>query len=191
MYMKKILLMDFGSRFTEDIKNVLNELNISFDCVKHDYNFNELSNEIAGIIISGSKDSVYDNGRRCDGRFLRTGVPVLGLCYGHQLVNDDFGGEVAKAKVSEMDVQIEIEIDVDNPLFDGMNHTQKVSMFHNDEVTKLGDGFISLAHGQNCKYAASYNKEFNIYSVQYHPECKTYADYSKEYFANFAKICKI
>ena len=72
-----------------------------------------------------------------------------------------------------------------------MNKVQNVSMFHNDEVSKLGQGFICLAHGEDCKYAASYNKEHKIYTLQFHPECNKYSDYSKEYYYNFASICGI
>lgn len=183
--------MDFGSRFTGDIQNILEKLNINFETVKHDYDFSLVNEDVKGIIISGSKDSVYDNGRRCASEFIRSNIPVLGICYGHQLVNDELNGEVKKSLTPEMDKQAEIEIDVDNPIFEGMNKIQKVSMFHNDEVVRLGEGFISLAHGKDCKYAAAYNAELNIYSLQFHPECKTYADYSEEYFSNFAKICRI
>ena len=183
--------MDFGSRFTSDIANTLKQLNIEYDLVKHDYDFSLLSEDIKGIIITGSHDSVYDNGRRCDSKFLRCNLPKLGICYGHQLVNDDFNGVVEKALHPEDDKKVEIEIEVDNPIFKGMNKIQNVSMFHNDEVVKLGDGFISLAHSKDCKYAASYNKEYQIYALQFHPECEKYADYSKEYFTNFANICGI
>lgn len=189
--MNKLLVMDFGSRFTKDIERVLNKLSIPYELVKHDYDFSLLSSDIKGIIISGSKDTVYDGGRRCQSEFLRCNLPILGICYGHQLSNDEYNGEVARAEIPEMDKKVVINIDVDNPLFKGMSKIQNVSMFHNDEVVKLGDGFICLAHGENCKIAASYNKEHNIYTLQYHPECDKYADYSEEYFSNFANICGI
>jgi len=188
-YMNKLLILDFKSKFTNDICETLNKLNINYDLVEHDYDFSNLSSDIKGIILTGSKDAVYNGGKRCDKRFLRCGLPVLGICYGHQLVHDDFGGEVIKAPVSEMDKQVKLTIDVDNPIFNGMSIEQNVSMFHNDEVIKMGEGFICLAHTSDCKCAASFNKEYNIYSLQFHPECKTYADYSEEYFTNFAIIC--
>ena len=109
--------MDFGSRFTADIENILKQESISYELVKHDYDFNLLTDDIAGIIITGSKDSVYDNGRRCDSRFLRTGLPVLGICYGHQLANDDFNGVVEKAKIAQMDIKVKMYVDIDNPIF--------------------------------------------------------------------------
>lgn len=187
--MKKILLINFESRFTNDIQNILKKINIEYQLVKHDYDFSNLDEDVKGIILTGSHDAVYDGGRRCDSRFLRAGIPVLGICYGHQFANDDFNGEVVLSKTPEMDKQATVTIDVDNPLFDGMNKVQKVSMFHNDEVIKLGEGFVCLAHDDDCKYAAAYNEQYKIYTVQFHPECNTYADYSDEYFYNFAKIC--
>lgn len=183
--------MNFGSKFTLDIQKILEQLNINYQLVNHDYDFSNVNDEIKGIIISGSKDTVYDGGRRCDSRFIKSKIPVLGICYGHQLVNDEFDGIVSRAKISEMDKQVELIIDVDNPIFEGMKKVQNVSMFHNDEVIKLGEGFMSLAHTNDCRYAASYNSKYNIYGLQFHPESDKYSDYSKEYFINFAKICNI
>ena len=189
--MKKLLILDFESKFTQMIVNTLEELKINYELVKHDYDFSNVDDSVKGIILTGSHDTVYSGGRRCQSEFIKSKIPVLGICYGHQLVNDEFNGEVRKAVVAENDIEVEITIDVDNPLFDGMNRKQKVAMFHYDEVVKLGDGFICLAHGENCKHAASYNKEYNIYSLQYHPESDKYGDYHSAYFVNFAKICKI
>lgn len=189
--MNKLLLMDFGSRFTNDIRSILEELNIEYDFVKHDYSFSNLGENIKGIIISGSKDHVYDNGRRCQDEYFKSRIPILGICYGHQLCNDAFDGKVIKSLTPENDIQSQLIIDVDNPIFNGMKNKQNVSMFHGDEVSILGKGFISIAHTKDCKYAASYNKKYNIYTLQFHPECDKYSDYNKEYFSNFVKICGI
>lgn len=189
--MGKLLVLDFGSRFTADVEKVLSENNINYVLQKHDFDIANMDKDIKGIILTGSMDSVYNNGRRCQSEFFKAGLPILGLCYGHQLSNDEFGGEIKKSLTPEIDKSVEVTIDVDNPIFEGMNKVQKVPMFHNDEVVRLGEGFINIAHSKDCKYAASYNKELNIYTLQYHPEYKKYADYSKEYFINFAKICEL
>lgn len=189
--MKKILVLDFGSRFTKNVDDILTKLNINHEIVKHDYDFSMVNDEIKGLIFTGSKDTVYDGGRRCQSEFIKNNIPKLGICYGHQLINDELGGTVAKATIPEMDKQVKVVIDIDNKLFEGMNKIQNVSMFHNDEVTKMGEGFICLAYGDDCKIAATYNEKYNIYTVQFHPECETYADYSEEYFSNFAKICGV
>lgn len=185
----KILLMDFGSRFTNRIENVLNKLNIKYQKVKHDYDFSLLDNSIKGIIITGSHDTVYDGGRKCQSEFFRSGIPILGICYGHQLANYEFNGKVKRAKVKQSDCKIRLHIDIDNPLFYGMNKQQDVSMFHGDEVVELGEGFVCLAHADDCSIASTFNEKYQIYTVQYHPEYSDYADYCEEYFLNFAKIC--
>lgn len=187
--MKRILVLDFGSTLIKDIKDRLDECHINYEAVNYDYDFSNVDDDIKGIIFSGSPKTVYEGGPRCQSEFMKSKLPKLGICYGHQLLNDEFNGTVEKARVSEYDKKIELTIDVDNPIFEGMNKIQNVSMYHYDEVTKLGEGFINLAHTPDCKYAAAYNAEYNIYSTQFHPESKTYADYTNEYFINFAKIC--
>lgn len=189
--MKKILVLDFGSRLTKEVTEVLEQLNINFELHKHDYDFSNVNDEIKGIIITGSLDSVYDNGRRCQDEYVKSNIPVLGICYGHQLSNDILGGTVIKSPTPEMDKQVELTIDVDNPIFKGLNKKHMVAMFHNDEVDKLGDGFVCLAHTDNCKYAAAYNEKYNVYTLQFHPESYDYNDYRLEYFSNFASICGI
>ena len=191
LIMAKLLVLDFGSKFTNDVAEMLEKINISFELHKHDYDFSNVREDVKGIIITGSHDSVYDNGRRCQDEYLKAGIPVLGICYGHQLSNDIFNGEVIKSPTPEMDKQVELTIDVDNPIFKGFKNKHMVAMFHNDEVSKLGEGFVSLAHTDNCKYAAAYNEKYKIYTLQFHPECDEYNDYRQEYFANFANICGI
>lgn len=189
--MNKLLLLDFGSTFTNNIEKVLFDNNIGFITKKHDCDISILDDGIKGIIISGSKDAVYDNGRRCDGLFFRSNRPVLGICYGHQLINDDFNGTVKKASVPEIDKKIVFNVEKDNPIFNGMNKEQNVAMFHGDEVVKIGDGFECLGHTNDCKYAATYNKDYNITTLQFHPECRKYTEFTDLYFINFAKICGI
>lgn len=189
--MKKILVLDFGSRFTKDVEKVLTQINVDYITRPHDFEFDNLTSDISGIILTGSNDAVYDNGRRCDKRFFYAGVPILGICYGHQLSNDEFGGTVIKSSTPEQDKAIDLIIDEDNILFDGMKKVHKVAMFHNDEVSRLGDGFVPIAHTKDCKYAATYNKKYNIYTIQFHAEYLKYSENGTEYFKNFMKICAI
>lgn len=186
--MKKILLFDNGSTLTGDIEKVLTRNNIAFQTVKHDFNCDSLD-EYKGIIFSGSRDAVYDGGRTVDIKFIKNDIPKLGICYGHQLCNYLLGGKVIKSPNPEYDVSKEFTIDVDNPIFEGMNKKHNVCMFHYDEVIELGEGFISLGHTDVCKNAASYNEQYKIYALQFHPESDKYNDYSDEYYLNFNKIC--
>lgn len=189
--MSEILLFDLGSYLTLHIKRVLDDFKVEYSCVDHNFKYEDLPSDVKGIILSGSPQTVYEGGIRCDSRFLTSKIPTFGICYGQQLCNDEYGGKVEKSLTPEFDKQAELIIDVDNPLFEGMDHVQGVAMFHNDEVTKLGEGFVSLAHTKDCKYAATYNEKQNIYTVQFHPEFEKYTKYSKEYFDNFLKICGI
>lgn len=188
--MKKILLFDFGSKFTNNVRNILDNHEVIYDFVKHDYAFKN-DKDVVGIILTGSKDAVYDNGRRCDSRYFNLGVPIFGICYGHQLCNDEFNGKVQKAEVSEMNKKVLLHIDVDNPIFKDIEKDNFVAMHHYDEVVKLGDGFINLAHTNDCKIAAAYNKDKNIYTVQFHPEDESMSQYCDKYFTNFFDICGV
>lgn len=189
--MGKLLVIDFESSFTKEVEEVLNNLNIKYNLVSHDYDFSLLDEDVKGIILTGSHDTVYEGGRRCQKDFFRSHLPILGICYGHQLSNDEFNGEVRKSMTPEVDKEAKFIIDVDNPLFNGMDREQSVTMYHNDEVVRLGEGFICLGHTDNCKYAAAYNAEYNIYTLQFHPEAKKYTQYREMYFTNFANICKL
>lgn len=187
--MKKILLFDNGSTLTADIEKVLSRNNIVYQKVKHDFNCDNLD-EYKGIVFSGSPDAVYDGGRLIDIKFIKNDIPKLGICYGHQLCNYLLGGKVIKSNNPEYDVQKEITITVDNPIFKGMNKKHNVCMLHYDEVIELGEGFIGLANTDVCKYAASYNEQYKIYSLQFHPEASKYNDYCDEYYLNFIDICE-
>lgn len=186
----KILVLDFESRFTKDVENILIQHHVDYKLVKHDYLFVG-EKDIGGIIVTGSHDSVYAGGRRCDSRFFRMHVPVLGICYGHQLINDDFLGKVTKAKVPEFEREVTLHIEKDNPIFKNIPNNNKVGMYHYDEVVELGEGFERLAYTDDCKYAASYNKEYGIYTLQFHPEDDKYSQYKDNYFTNFFDICGI
>lgn len=186
--MKKILVFDNGSSMTKDIESVLSRNNIAYQTVKHDFNCDSLD-EYKGFIFSGSPDAVYDGGRMIDIKFIKNDLPKLGICYGHQLTNYVFDGKVIKSENPEMDVQKEFTILVDNPIFNGMNKKHKVAMFHNDEVIELGEGFICLGSTDVCKNAASYNEQYKIYALQFHPECSKYNDYIDEYYINYNNIC--
>lgn len=188
--MKKLLLFEFGSKFTKNVQIILDRHNVNYDFLNHDFKYQE-DKDVLGIILTGSHDSVYDNGRRLDSKYFHMGVPILGICYGHQLSNDEFNGEVVKANYDEMNKKILLHIDCDNEIFKGINKDNFVAMHHYDEVIKLGDGFINLAHTDNCKIAASYNEDKKIYTLQFHPEDESMSEFSDKYFTNFFDICKV
>ena len=190
MHLKKIIIFDFGSRFTKNVKQICDKYHAANKLVSHDYPFVE-DEEIGGIIFTGSEDSVYASGRRCDSRYFNLDVPKLGICYGHQLSNDEFNGTVIKSLTPEIDVETKLYIDIDNPIFKGMDKIHNVAMYHGDEVVKMGEGFICLAHTDGCKIASTYNKEKQIYTVQFHPEDDKHGENGEKYFTNFFELCDV
>ncbi len=174
--MDKILILDFGSQYTMLIARRVRELsvyseihpfNISFDTIK-DF-------EPKGIILSGGPASVYDNGApKVSLDLFSLGVPVLGICYGMQLITDLFGGRVAGSAAREYGYA-EIEIDDDDPLLAELEDfisdgRLSVWMSHGDKVEVLPDKFYPIARSKNSPFGAIRNGAGTIYGVQFHPE---------------------
>ena len=182
----KIAVIDFESRFTKNILDKLDSINVDHYLFRHDVNIKELENFDA-LIFTGSYDTVYDGGRLIDPAVFEINKPIFGICYGHQLVHYLLGGKVDRAKTAELEpVEINME---DSLLFKGLPRIQKVEMHHYDEVVELAPGFRCIASENNCRFGASENKEKKIYTVQFHPEADN-NDYGKEIFENFIDIVK-
>lgn len=188
--MDKILIIDFGTDLVRNIPDILSRYGVGSELVDCSHSAADVGEDVKGIIISGAYDSVYDNGRRIDPKMFRIGLPIFGICYGHQLANDEFSGEVRKSSTPEWDILADFEILKDNPLFDGIPRGAKVKMFHYDEVARLGKGFVNLARNDSCRYLATYNEEYRIYTVQFHPEDRD-CEYGEIYFRNFMRICGV
>lgn len=123
-----------------------------------------------GIVFTGGPNSVYGDGAKlCDPEIFRLGIPILGICYGMQLIAAMQGGKVEHAPVSEYGAT-EARVDPDAPLFSGMEPVQQVLMSHTDRVTALPKGFRTVAKTINCPIAAFENSEKRLYGVQFHPE---------------------
>lgn len=150
---------------------------------------NSRTPEIKGIYITGGPSSVYaENAPLCNMEVFELGVPVLGICYGAQLLAQHFGGEVGSLGVSEYG-GVTMDADVTSPLFDGVAKTTTVWMNHNDSVKKLPDGFIGLASTKNCPYAALSNADKGLYGIQFHPEVR-HSECGFAVLKNFVhKIC--
>ena len=189
--MKKIIVVDFSSKTYQLILNILEQLNVSYIKADHTLKLEDIDKEVSGIILSGSPDNISDKVgfRTIDSRIFDANIPILGICYGHQLSNYLLGGKVIKSNTPE-DGLVEFNIIKDCPLFKDMPNSQLVHMSHNDEVVELGSSFEKVGETKGCNYAASYNKDKNIYTLQFHPE---YDDNTcgKQYFINFLMICKI
>lgn len=180
----KIAIIDFRSHFTNKIGEALERTGAEYDYFPFDTK-SETIRDYDGMIFTGSYDTVYEGGKQADRSLFECGLPILGICYGHQLVHYILGGEVARSKTPE-DEPVRIET-VSSPLFAGLPASHIVSMHHNDEVVRLAEGFEKIAESERCFYAASQNIEKKIYTVQFHPE-DVGNEYGDEIFRNYLKI---
>jgi GMP synthase (glutamine-hydrolysing) len=170
-----ILVLDFGGQYCHLIGRRVREHQVYSEVVPHDITIQEIEAlkeqfNIKGLILSGGPLSVYEeNAPRCDPKILDLNMPVLGLCYGHQLIAYFSGGKVETAKKREYGVAYAI---VDKPVgvLKGLEKKEKVWMSHGDTVYALPDDYEVLAHTENSPVAAFKHKKKPIYGLQWHPE---------------------
>ena len=131
----------------------------------------EIKNEgYRGIIFTGGPNSVYEEGAAtCSKELFEMGVPVLGLCYGAQLMSHVLGGHVCKAPVREYG-KTDVFVKTDSPLFTDVSEKTVCWMSHFDYISKTAPGFEICAHTADCPVAAAENREKNLYAIQFHPE---------------------
>ncbi len=167
-----IIIVDFGSQYSELIARRIRELKVYSEVVPHTISLDEIQNkyQAKGIIFSGGPASVYDqDSPRINPEILQAGIPILGICYGMQLLAIELGGEVKKGKKQEYG-PASLLIDNNFDLFEGLWLETSIWMSHGDSVTKLPEGFHQLGHTENCINAAMGNPYKKIYGVQFHPE---------------------
>ncbi len=186
--MREVAILDYGGQYVQNIRRAFREMSIAAEIVSPDSTLDQLR-ESAGIVLSGGPYSVYqDAAPSVDTSLLRSGKPILGLCYGHQLIAHGLGGDVSGGKAGEYGFA-EIEITHQSPIFRGIESPQIAWMSHGDEVTKLPKGFVSLASTQGCPNAAMAHTRLPIYGLQFHPEV-SHTPKGWEMLANFAhEVC--
>jgi GMP synthase (glutamine-hydrolysing) len=188
--MEKILILDFGSQYTQLIARRIRELNVY--CEIHPYNkAPQLDESIKGIILSGSPCSVRESDPpTVDFKTWIGQVPLLGICYGAQLMAQLSGGSVLPSKVREYGRAILNSIDPNNQLLKGINHSSQVWMSHGDTITEVPPQFEIIASTDTVKVAAYKLKKEEVYGIQFHPEV-THSSDGKKLFKNFiVDICK-
>ncbi|MFJ5770963.1 glutamine-hydrolyzing GMP synthase [Psychrobacillus sp. NPDC093180] len=170
---EKIVVLDFGSQYNQLITRRIREFGVYSELHPHTVTAEDLKKMNAtGIIFSGGPNSVYDeNAFHIDPAIYEIGVPILGICYGMQLMSQHFGGKVEKASHREYG---KAEIDVKNAtaLFGQLPANQVVWMSHGDHVTVAPEGFEVIATSPSCEVAAMANEAENLYAVQFHPEVR-------------------
>jgi GMP synthase (glutamine-hydrolysing) len=185
-----ILILDFGSQYTQLIARRVRELNVLSLVENYDLSYEQVMEmHPKGIILSGGPSSVYQAGAPLpDKRILDSGIPVLGICYGLQVVAHLLGGEVDKSARQEFGKALLI-VDDSKDLFKEVGDVVKVWMSHADKVTKLPPGFVSIAHTENSPVAAIRSLDKKIFGVQFHPEV-VHTNKGKEILSNFVyQIC--
>jgi len=194
--LNKILIIDFGSQFTQLIARRIRELGIFSVIVNHKRanNLNAFNNKIKGIILSGGPLNVYDNNKfKFNRKILLLNIPVLGICFGHQIISKELGGKVKKSKFREFGLAQVKKVNNSQLIknFFNKKNTNNVWMSHADQVSKLPNGFKVIASSKNSKFTIVENHKKRFYGVQFHPEV-THTDKGKILLKNFLfSICNV
>ncbi|MDG6110970.1 glutamine-hydrolyzing GMP synthase [Lactococcus formosensis] len=188
--LEKIIVLDYGSQYNQLIARRIREIGVFSELMSHKVTAQEIR-EInpLGIVLSGGPNSVYDEGSfDIDPEIFELGLPILGICYGMQLISHKLGGKVESASESEYGVA-PIELKAKSELFAHTPETQDVLMSHGDRVVEIPEGFHVVATSPNSPFAAVENTERNIYGIQFHPEVR-HSVYGTDMLRNFAlNIC--
>jgi len=171
---EKILILDFGSQYTQLIARRVREAHVYCELHPFDMNLESIREyDPQGIILSGGPKSIYDAGAPAvEEALFDLGIPVLGICYGMQLLAEHFGGKVVPAGKREYGHADLVSKGTPGPLFDGffIDGKSPVWMSHGDHVDKIPDGFDIVSVTENAPVAAIQNVDRNLYGVQFHPE---------------------
>mgnify|MGYP000983428133 FL=1 len=188
--LEKIIVLDYGSQYNQLIARRIREIGVFSELMSHKVTAKEIReiNPI-GIILSGGPNSVYDEGSfDIDPEIFELGLPVLGICYGMQLMSYKLGGMVEAAGEREYGVA-PLQLTEKSALFAGTPEVQDVLMSHGDRVTAIPEGFHVVGISPNSPFAAVENTERNLYGIQFHPEVR-HSVHGTEMLRNFAlNIC--
>ena len=166
-----ILILDFGGQYNQLIARRVRECNVYSEVVPYDITIEKIKEKNPkGIIFTGGPASVYgEDSPRCAKEIFELGIPVLGICYGMQLMTHILGGNVARADKREYGAT-EVNIDNSSVLFEGFDTKNNFLMSHTDFVETVPEGFKNIASTDTCPNAGMENKERNLYGIQFHPE---------------------
>lgn len=189
-----ILVLDFGGQYCHLIARRIRENSVYSEIVAHDVSPAEIRSQrrkinVKGLVLSGGPQSVFQlDAPRINPTILELNLPVLGLCYGHQLLAYLAGGKVEPADKKEFGMAV-ATVDKAVGVLKGLKSREKVWMSHSDTVYDLGEKYEPLAHTENCPVAAFRHKEKPVYGLQWHPEV-IHTESGSKVFANFLfKVC--
>lgn len=187
---EKILVIDFGGQYNQLIARRVRECNVYCEIYSYKTELEKIkAMDPKGIILTGGPNSCYEPGAPgCTREIFELGVPVLGLCYGAQLMMHVLGGKVAKAPVREYGKTL-VTVDTASGLFDKVPEQSICWMSHFDYIAQPADGFKTVAHTDNCPIAAAENADSGLYAIQFHPEV-LHTEYGTQVIYNFVRnIC--
>ena len=187
--MDKIVVLDFGSQYSHLICRRIREFSVYAELVPYDISYEELQKlNPTGIIFSGGPSSVYSSDAPMpENKILDMNLPLLGICYGHQLIVNKFGGKVKRAN-KEYGSSL-LTIDSDKDLLNGVGESVRAWMSHGDEAEQIPEGFKVIGHTEGAKAAAIAYEEKSIYGIQFHPEV-VHTEQGTEILKNFVlKVC--
>ena len=166
-----ILILDFGGQYNQLIARRVRECNVYSEVVPYNISIEKIKEKNPkGIIFTGGPASVYgENSPKCSEEIFNLEIPVLGICYGMQLMTHALGGKVARADKREYGTTI-VNIDNSSLLFKGFENTNGFLMSHTDYVEILPEGFRNIGSTYSCPNAAIENTSKKLYGIQFHPE---------------------
>ncbi|MBR2241041.1 MAG: glutamine-hydrolyzing GMP synthase [Clostridia bacterium] len=166
-----VLILDFGGQYNQLIARRVRECNVYSEVVPFDISIEKIKEKNPkGIIFTGGPASVYADGSpKCSPEIFNLGIPVLGICYGMQLMMHTLGGTVNRADKREYGT-IDVSIDNNSLLFQGFDKTNGFLMSHTDYVENLPEGFKNIGYTNSCPNAAVENAQRKLYGIQFHPE---------------------
>ena len=187
--MDKIVVLDFGSQYSHLICRRIRDFSVYAELVPFDISLENLAKlNPKGIIFSGGPSSVYDSDAPIpDKKIFQLNVPILGICYGHQIIVNNFGGKIKRAN-KEYGSSV-LTIDSNSDILNGIGDSVRAWMSHGDEAENVPDGFEIIGHTESSRSAAIANKQKTVFGIQFHPEV-VHTEIGTEILKNFVlKIC--
>ncbi len=184
----RILVVDNGGQWTHREWRVLRDLNVECEIIPNRTPLDQIKAD--GLVLSGGAPRVGLDGEKmglCGEYIDKANVPILGICAGHQFMAMHLGGKAGPSKVPEFGKMM-VTVDDEDEIFKGLPDTFVAWESHNDEVTEVPQGFVALAHSDNCAIQAMKHKEKPLYGLQFHPEVE-HTDNGYEMFQAFVDIC--
>ena len=190
MDQEKVIVIDFGGQYNQLVARRVRECNVYCEIYSYKTALEQIkAMNPKGIILTGGPNSCYeDHSPTYQKELFELGVPVLGLCYGAQLMMHVLGGKVEKAPVREYG-KTEVMVKNSSPLFADVQETTICWMSHFDYISKTAPGFEIIAHTADCPVAAAENSEKNLYAIQFHPEVLHTPEGTKMLFNFVRNIC--